>query len=140
MPCFCVQTSSDDRVRSWFSLMHQKLQADDFFKYPFTGGVRYVQHGIYAVEIEPRYSRMVLNAMVVCLGAGAVVAAILGAHKVASVLGAVSVSALCILNIFWTPSLYQLLMAVQVRRLVGKWEPVQRADDKVLRMVIRGER
>lgn len=139
MPCFCIQTSDEPLVKHYFDTMHQRMNQDNLFKYPFSGGVRHLRHGIYAIEIEPRYPRVVLNGMAICLLAGAIMASILGAQTLALMMGATSAVALCVVNIFWSPSLYQLIMFVQVRRTLGRWTKVHRAEDKLIRMVLYGK-
>ena len=141
MPVFAVLIENHPAVNTWLSNVGKKLSSTDYFRMPFTGGLRShkvlgPETRLWVVEVTPVYPRLVLNVASVFLFVIGMMAVILWQSSIGLIIGLAGVGIAGIINLFWEERFYINLVRLQLRRLTGRWVRVTPANAVALRRLL----
>lgn len=139
MPSFAIQTPDDQRVKTWMKKVSSKLETSDYFKKPLTGSIRYYPHGIYVVSIKPVYPQLIPNIGALSMAAGSAILYMVSFTVLSKIVLGFAIGIGLVWNMWWSPVIYQVIISLQLSRLLKKAHWAKRIDAELLRRMAYGE-
>lgn len=140
MVTFAIKTVDDSRVREYLQGISHSLQHPDYIRSPFSGVVRPWGRGVYLLSVKPLYPRILLNMMAFMMVLSSIIIYVIGLETLGFVCFAVGLAMSFVITLFFSPSFYQVIIWLQIRRMLGHFYMVSRAEEHVLEMIAYGTR